>query len=97
MRFEGSSVRRGLLILVVLCAALIAQAASFAAEQETHHASQHCCRLCHIGPLPILPAAATTVVAPVYSSVWLTPPAITGTPREVLASTSASRAPPSLV
>jgi len=91
---EGKSVSRLLLTLFVLCVTLAAQSASFAAEQETHHSSQHCCGLCHIGPLPVLPAAIAAVVAPAVSPVWLAATDSADGVREVLASSSASRAPP---
>jgi uncharacterized membrane protein len=94
MPLEGKSARRLLLTLFVLCVTLISQSASFAAEQETHHSSEHCCGLCHIGPLPILPAAAATVVAPVFSPVWVTAAETSADPREVLTTSAASRAPP---
>jgi hypothetical protein len=97
MPLAGTHARRILLIAFALCAMVCVQAASIAAEQETHHASDHCCGLCHLGPAPVLPAAASTLVAPVFSPVWLATSAIALTPREVMASSSGSRAPPASV
>ena len=71
-----------------------AQTSALASEQETHHGSDHCCRLCHIGPIPILPSAAVAIVAPVFSAVWVAPPSAPGAPREVLLASAPSRAPP---
>jgi hypothetical protein len=94
MSFEGN--RRGKFVLVVLllCATLGAQTNSFASEQETHHGSDHCCGLCHLGPIPILPSIAVAFVAPDSSAVWVAPSSALGAPREVLLASAPSRAPP---
>jgi hypothetical protein len=94
MSSEGHFRGKLLLVLLLLCATLGAQTNSLASEQETHHGSQHCCRLCHIGPIPILPAVAVAVAVPVSAAVWM--PAASGpaVPREVLLASSPSRAPP---
>jgi len=94
MSRDSKSVRRFLLILLMLCATLSAQAASYAAEQETHHASDHCCRLCHLGPAPILPSAAVAMVAPVDAPVWLQPVETVRAPHTRLIASAGSRAPP---
>jgi hypothetical protein len=95
-RYTGPSMsaRRLALIVFVLCATVYAQSASLNAEQETHHASDHCCGLCHLGPTPILPATANAIAAPVFSQVWLAVTAVVSTPHQVLDSSAASRAPP---
>ena len=100
-RYTGASVlhnwtsnRRLWLILLVLCATLYGQALSFTDEQETHHASQHCCGLCHLGPVPILPVQAATVVAPVFSPVWLANSDLLSIVHEIFVSSAPSRAPP---
>ena len=51
----------GSLLVQTVCA----QSASYADEHETHHAGEHCCRLCHIGPAPIAPAVFVAVAAPI--------------------------------
>jgi hypothetical protein len=94
MPFEGKSVRRFLLVLFILCATLGAQSASYADEQETHHAGQHCCRLCHIGPAPIVPAAVVSVAAPVQLPLWLKPCKGIGAAASILVVSTGSRAPP---
>ena len=91
---EGRYRRNLLLIVLLLCATLGAQANSLASEQESHKGSQHCCRLCHMGPVPILTAATVAVVAPTFSVVWVTPHRAPGAPREVLLAAAPSRAPP---
>ena len=94
MSSEGHFRGKILLIVLLLCATLGAQTNSLASEQETHHGSDHCCGLCHLGPIPILPSAAVAIVAPVSSAVWLAPSSAPGAPREVLLASAASRAPP---
>ena len=66
MPSEGNVRGKLLLIVLLLCATLGAQGNALASEQETHQGSDHCCRLCHIGPIPILPPAAVAIVAPVF-------------------------------
>ena len=71
MSSEGRFRGKLLLIVLLLCATLGAQTNSLASEQETHHGSQHCCRLCHIGPIPILPAASRRRRGPDLAAVWM--------------------------
>jgi hypothetical protein len=94
MRIEGAALRRWLLILAVLCATLAAQAASFAAESETHHGAEHCCRLCHIGPAPLVPTAVACFRAPVSMPAWVASAERADTPCEAFVHSTASRAPP---
>ena len=94
MAFEGKLRVKFAFVVLLLCATLGAQNHSLASQQETHHGSDHCCRLCHLGPIPILPSAAVAVVAPVFSAVWIAPPSAPGAPREVLLPSAPSRAPP---
>ena len=94
MSLEGRYGRQLLLIVLLLCATLNAQANSLASEQETHKGSQHCCRLCHMGPVPILAAATVIVAVPTVSGVWITPHRAPDAPRGVLLPAAPSRAPP---
>jgi hypothetical protein len=94
MSSEGRFRGKLLLVALLLCATLSAQANSLTSEQETHHGSQHCCRLCHIGPIPILPAVAVAVAVPVSAAVWMPVDGGPAVPREVLLDSSPSRAPP---
>ena len=97
MSFAGTSTRRFWLILLVLCAMVCVQAASITAEQETHHGTDHCCALCHVGPAPVLPTATSAIVAPVFVPIWVATSVAVLTPHEVLVSSSGSRAPPASV
>src|SRR6516225_4058488 len=57
-----ASMRRILLVALVLCATICAQSAALTEEQETHQGSDHCCGLCHLGPAPVLPSAVSAMV-----------------------------------
>jgi len=92
--FQQGRITRTLLVLLFLCAVITAQAASFASEHAHQHSSQHCCGLCHIGPLPLLQAAATTGFAPIVVVAWLSHSCDFNTPHEVLLASGSSRAPP---
>jgi hypothetical protein len=94
MSHAGASVRRLLLIVLVLSATLCAQSAALTEEQESHDGSDHCCGLCHLGPAPVLPAAASATIAPVFSPVWIAASILVRLPHEVLVASTASRAPP---
>jgi hypothetical protein len=86
--------RRILLVAMVLCATVCAQSAALSEEQETHHGSDHCCGLCHLGPAPVLPAATSAVAAPVFARIWLAAYVLLRPPHEVLVASAGSRAPP---
>ena len=94
MSSEGKFRAKLLLTVQLLWATLGAQTSALGSEQETHHGSQHCCRLCHIGAIPILPATAVALVAPIFSTVWVSPSGGPADPREVLLPAAPSRAPP---
>ncbi|MGA2268054.1 MAG: hypothetical protein ABSH44_06240 [Bryobacteraceae bacterium] len=86
--------RRVALVLFLLAATVCAQTHALAFEHQ-HHSSEHCCLLCHIGPLPLLPSSVSAaVVAPVLSTVWVASSDSVETPREALLSAASCRAPP---
>jgi hypothetical protein len=87
--------RRALFIVLLLCVTGVAQFAALVGEPETHHASDHCCLLCHVGPLQFLEASASAAVAPIFEVVWLTPAAETAVAHDVQLPASPARAPPS--
>jgi hypothetical protein len=87
--------RKALLIVLLLCVTGVAQFAALASEPETHHASDHCCLRCHVGPLPFLEASAQAAVAPVFEVVWLTPAPEAQAPDDAQLPASPARAPPS--
>jgi hypothetical protein len=85
---------RVLLVVALLCAVVCAQAASLISEQLHQHSSQHCCALCHIGPLPFLQPAIAAYSAPVLATEWFEWSVELDTPHEVLLAAGYSRAPP---
>jgi hypothetical protein len=89
-----SASRRRLFVLLLLAVMLFAQSAALISENRPHHATEHCCLLCHGSP-PFLQAVAPVTVAPLTSVAWLAVAAHVESFREVFLSTSSSRGPPS--
>src|SRR5450755_2810758 len=54
---------------------LMGQSLALASQEESHHATDHCCLLCHAGPLPFLQTtvAATRRCCPLASRAVLPP------------------------
>lgn len=69
----ASSTKLTAVVVFLLCLTVWSQAAALAAEGEQHHPSDHCCLLCHVGPLAILQTPAAAVPAPLFAVVWLVP------------------------
>ena len=65
--------RRLLIVLLLLCATVLAQSTALAAQNESHHSPDHCCLLCHVGPLPFLQTSVSASLAPVFQVVWMAP------------------------
>jgi hypothetical protein len=86
--------RRYAFVVLLLCLFLVAQAAAFASVNREHHSQDHCCLLCHVGPLPFLHTHVSAVVAPAFCMVWLESAPDSIPTHDVLISTSSSRAPP---
>ena len=84
---------RGLLVWLFLCALIWAQSASFASD-HAHNRSEHCCGLCHVGPLPLLQPVASAGFAPTVAVAWLPLSRDFDTPHEALLTAGSSRAPP---
>ena len=84
---------RAILVVLFLCAMVCAQGASLAFEHP--HSSGHCCRLCHLGPLPFLQAPPVATVAPVTALAWFQALPDSRPVHEILLTSASSRAPPS--
>jgi hypothetical protein len=84
---------RAIVVLLFLCAVVCAQTASLAFEHH-EHSSEHCCRLCHLGPLPFLQAGPVAHIAPITALAWFAPLPENDTTHEILLSAASSRAPP---
>jgi hypothetical protein len=98
-RLDKSASRRqpfgkALLVLLLLCVTIAAQASALDPQHASHHSSGHCCLLCFTGPLPILRTTVPAAVAPIFLLTWLAPAPGTQSFQEVLLSASSSRAPP---
>jgi hypothetical protein len=94
--FMQGRIGRTFLVLLFLCAMVGAQSASFASEHSHQHSSQHCCGLCHVGPLPLLQPASAAAFAPAVTVALLAAPLDCDLRYDVLLTAGSSRAPPSL-
>ena len=86
--------RRGTLVLLLLCVIVFAQVAALSSQFEQHGPSDHCCLLCHVGPLALLPPSVPAVLAPVAPAGWRAASSVSGIAREMPLAASSSRAPP---
>jgi hypothetical protein len=94
MHSETPAARRLIYLLLLLSALVFAQTTSLASEHLHQHSSQHCCGLCHSGPLPFVQPAIAANVAPMLSVAWLENSSGLDTPHEVILTAGSSRAPP---
>jgi len=94
MTVRGVGKLRYVFVLLLLCLLMVAQSAAFASANEQHHSQDHCCLLCHVGPLPFLHTNVSAVVMPALSMVWLESPLEFIATHDVQLSTKSSRAPP---
>ena len=88
------SITRLGVVMLVMCAVVCAQTASFISGHSHQRVSQHCCGLCHAGPLPFLQPVNQAAVAPSVAVAWLGWSFNSDTPHEVLLAAGSSRAPP---
>jgi hypothetical protein len=88
--------RRLPIVLALLCVTMLAQSSTLLAQSQSHHSPDHCCLLCHKGPLPFLQTSVSAALAPVFQVVWLSPPAHFETTSDVRLVPSPSRAPPAV-
>src|SRR5271157_3149842 len=86
--------RRGALVLLLLCVMVFAQVAALASQFDQHGPSDHCCLLCHVGPLALLPPSVPAVLAPAAPAVWRAASPVSELAREIHLAASSSRAPP---
>ena len=91
---KATTIRNVLLVLFLLCAVVSAQTASLAFGHLHHNSTQHCCGLCHSGPLPLIQSSTASAFAPSLTVRWLE--ASGGSPalNQVLLTAGDSRAPP---
>jgi len=82
-----------LFVLLLLAVTLFAQSAALISENRPHHATEHCCLLCHVS-LPFLQTSAPATVAPLTSMQWLAAAPPVDSFYDVFLPTSSSRGPP---
>jgi hypothetical protein len=83
-------------VLLLLCAILCAQSASLLSEELHRHPSEHCCGLCHTGPLPFVKPTSMAGLAPVLAVLWIAPIVDASAALAEILPSSDTRAPPSL-
>lgn len=81
-------------MLLLLCLTVFAQSASLASQHEQHHSPDHCCLLCHVGPMPFLQTSVSVAIAPAVHVEWLALNSEFESVHDVLLATSYSRGPP---
>ena len=86
--------RRLLTVLLLLCAMVVAQSAALSEQSKSHQSTDHCCLLCHVGPLPFLQTSVSAALAPVFQVVWLAPPSHAEGTLDAPLVPNSSRAPP---
>ena len=94
MAREAGFGKRGVFVLLLLCVMVFAQAAALCSQFEQHGACDHCCLLCHVGPLALLPPSVPVVLVPAAPAGWRAASPVSDIAREMPLAASSSRAPP---
>ena len=94
MRYRHAALTRLLGVIVLLCAVASAQAVSLAQIHPHQHSSQHCCGLCHAGPLAFVPISMDAAALPALALIGLASAEDGAGARDPLAAAASSRAPP---
>jgi hypothetical protein len=81
-------------VVLLLCVVACAQTASFTCAHSHRYWSEHCCQLCHLGPLPLLQPAASGTGSPILAVAWLERSGDLSAAHETHPSAGSSRAPP---
>ncbi len=84
------------IVLLLLSVMVLAQSSALTAQSQSHCERQHCCLLCHAGPLPFLQTNVASAPVPVFRVVWLAPVGHFEPTSDVLLYSSPSRAPPAV-
>ena len=92
--FYLAAARRDLLICLLVCAVMCAQEVALASEHCHESFSQHCCGLCHAGPLPFVQPVIAAAFQPVPWVAWLECSFELGSAHDVPLAAGSSRAPP---
>ena len=81
-------------MLCILCLVVWAQSSAVALQHSEHHSSEHCCLLCHAGPLPFLQTGVAVSLVPSLPVAWFATASDFQDTHDVLIATGCSRAPP---
>ena len=91
----GRQFRQKLCLAVfLLFATVYAQSFALEIEHQQHESSQHCCLLCHAGPLALVQPDFQWMSAPVLWVGWLAYAPEFAPDHQLLLPRAASRAPP---
>ena len=93
-RIRTVSPPRRIAILLLISIMVFAQVAAIASASDHHHSDQHCCALCHAGPLPFLQPVASWFLAPSLPTIWLKSGLKLDPAGSALVMAGESRAPP---
>ena len=100
-RYNNPDLTRGMhlrakvaVVALLLCATVAGQTGSLLAASEHKESEQHCCLLCHMGPLPLVQAAAPVAPTPLLAVAWLEPVPVFESAHDVALTARSSRAPP---
>ena len=94
--FRRGSPPRAVAVLLLICALAFAQLAALPTGVDRHTSAQHCCSLCHAGPIASLQPVALWLLAPLLPTVWLTADQKLNASHAPLIISGESRAPPTL-
>jgi hypothetical protein len=81
-------------LALILSLTLYAQAAALDPQHEAHEQPDHCCLLCHVGPLSLLYSPAPAPVSPNFELAWLIQVPDFAPSHDILSTARSSRAPP---
>ncbi len=81
-------------VVVLLCLVICGQASALALQHHKHGPTEHCCLLCHTGPLPWLQSALPIAAAPLQWAAWFSATYEFEGTYDTLISVSSSRGPP---
>lgn len=81
--------------MFLLCVTIAAQSTAISSEHQQHRSTDHCCLLCHVGPLPFLHTGVAVTVTPVLAVAWIAHQSESESDDDGILVTGSSRAPPS--
>ncbi len=86
--------RRSVCFALLLMLAVICAQTAWLADSGREHSSQHCCGLCHAGPMTFVAQAIVSSIAPVSPVEWIAVDPGSAITLQALGGAGSSRAPP---